>query len=107
MCFWKRWRQVRTRRRELIGLGVPRRQSIRHAKSRKGPWRMAKTIASGVGMTNAWLALQGVVSLKSLWAELAPLRRTAPVADPHAWWCEEGGPKGPSLPDFSTQFSPQ
>ena len=77
MCFWKRWRQVRTRRRELIKLGVPRRQAIRHAKSCKGPWRMAKTIASGVGMTNAWLALQGLVSLKSLWAELAPLRRTA------------------------------
>ena len=77
MCFWKRWRHVRTRRRELIKLGVPRRQAIRHAKSRKGPWRMAKTIASGVGMTNAWLALQGLVSLKSLWAELAPLRRTA------------------------------
>ena len=77
MCFWKRWRHVRTRRRELIGLGVPRRQAIRHAKSRKGPWHMAKTIASGVGMTNAWLEQQGVVSLKSLWASLAPLRRTA------------------------------
>jgi RNA-directed DNA polymerase len=35
---------------------------------------MAKTIASGVGMTNAWLADQGVLSLKTLWAELAHLR---------------------------------
>jgi RNA-directed DNA polymerase len=74
MCYWKRWRHIRTRRRELIGLGVPRRQAIRHAKSRKGPWHMAKTIASGVGMTNAWLELQGLISLKSLWARLAPLR---------------------------------
>jgi len=74
MCYWKRWRHVRTRRRELIGLGVPRRQAIRHAKSRKGPWHMAKSIATGVGMTNAWLALQGLISLKSLWASLAPLR---------------------------------
>jgi hypothetical protein len=38
---------------------------------------MAKTIASGVGITNAWLAEQGVLSLKSLWAELAQLRGTA------------------------------
>jgi RNA-directed DNA polymerase len=74
MCYWKRWRHVRTRRRELIRLGVPRRQAIRHAKSRKGPWHMAKTIASGVGMTNAWLEQTGVLSLKSLWAKLAPLR---------------------------------
>ncbi len=34
-------------------------------------------IASGVGMTNAWLAAQGVLSLKTLWAELAHLRPTA------------------------------
>jgi len=54
-----------------------RRQAFRHAKSRKGPWHMAKTIASGVGMTNAWLQDQGLVSLKSLWAKLAPPRRTA------------------------------
>ena len=28
-------------------------------------------------MTNAWLQAQGLVSLKTLWAHLAPLRRTA------------------------------
>lgn len=73
-CYWKRWRHVRTRIRELMALGVPRRQAIRHGISRKGPWHMAKTIASGVGMTNAWLAAKGVLSLKTLWAELAHLR---------------------------------
>ena len=77
MCYWKRWRHARTRSRELMRLGVPRRQAIRHGKSRKGYWHMARTIASGVGLTNAWLQAQGLVSLKSLWAELAPLRRTA------------------------------
>jgi RNA-directed DNA polymerase len=73
-CYWKRWRHVRTRRRELIALGVPPRQAARHARSRQGPWHMAKTIASGVGMTNAWLQEQGVLSLKTLWATLAHLR---------------------------------
>jgi len=38
---------------------------------------MAKTIATGVGPTNAWLEAQGLPSLKSLWAQLARLRRTA------------------------------
>ena len=38
---------------------------------------MAKTIASGVGMTNASLHDQGLVSLKSLWVKRAPLLRTA------------------------------
>jgi len=77
MCYWKRWRYSRTRRRALIRLGVPRRQAIRHARSRKGPWHMAKSIATGVGLTNSWLADQGLLSLKTLWAQLAPLRRTA------------------------------
>ncbi len=77
MCYWKQWRRPRKRRRELIRLGVPIRQSIRHARSRKGYWHMSKTIASGVGLTNAWLVEQGLLSIKTLWAELAPLRRTA------------------------------
>ena len=77
MCFWKRWRHARSRSRELMRLGVPRRQAIRHAKSRKSYWHMAKTIASGVGFTNAFLAELGLLSLKHLWNELAPLRRTA------------------------------
>ena len=74
MCYWKQWRRPRKRRRELIRLGVPIRQAIRHARSRKGYWHMSKTIASGVGLTNAWLAEQGMLSMKTLWAELAPLR---------------------------------
>ena len=77
MCYWKQWRRPRKRRRELIRLGVPIRQAIRHARSRKGYWHMSKTIASGVGLTNAWLAEQGMLSMKTLWSELAPLRRTA------------------------------
>lgn len=58
----------------VIRLGVPRRQAIRHARSRKGYWHMAKTIATSVGLTNPWLAEQGLLSIKTLWAELAPLR---------------------------------
>jgi RNA-directed DNA polymerase len=74
MCYWKQWRRPRRRREMLIRLGVPRRQAIRHARSRKSYWHMAKTIASGVGLNNAWLAEQGLLSMKTLWAELAPLR---------------------------------
>ena len=68
---------LRKRLRNLLALNVPRRQAIRYGKSRKGLWHMAMTIASGVGMTHAWLAEQGVLSFKSLWAEVADLRGTA------------------------------
>jgi hypothetical protein len=33
-------------------------------KSQQGRWHIAKTIASGVGMTNDWLATQGAMSQK-------------------------------------------
>ena len=74
MCYWKQWGRPKRRREMLIRLGVPRRQAIRHARSRKSYWHMSKTIASGVGLTNAWLAEQGLLSLKTLWAKLAHLR---------------------------------
>jgi hypothetical protein len=67
---------VRKRLRHLLAMNVPRRQAIPR-KSRKDRWHMAKTKTSGVGMTNAWFAEQGVLSLKSLLAELAHLRGTA------------------------------
>jgi hypothetical protein len=38
---------------------------------------MTRTTANRVGMTNDWLASQAVLSLKTLWAELAHLRGTA------------------------------
>jgi hypothetical protein len=38
---------------------------------------MAKTIASGVGITNAWVAEQGVLNLKTLRAKLAHFLETA------------------------------
>lgn len=46
---------------------------------------MAKTIANGIGMTNAWLREQSTLSLKMLRADL---RRFAepPDADPHVTW---------------------
>ena len=69
---------------------------------------MAKTIASGVGLTNDWLASQGVLRLKTLWAELAHLRGTAAALlcveptrpDRHARWCEEGARKQVALLDY-------
>jgi hypothetical protein len=99
-------------RRSVYQMTTSREQAIRirHGKSRKGPWHMAKTIASGVGMTNDWLASQGVLSLKTLWAELAYLRGTAAAhlcveptrPDPHARWCGEGARQRASLPDYVT-----
>jgi RNA-directed DNA polymerase len=67
MCYWKQWRRPRTRMRELIRLGTHRRTAIVTGRSRKGYWRLSRTMATQTGMTNAWLTQQGLVSIRELW----------------------------------------
>jgi RNA-directed DNA polymerase len=67
MCYWKQWRRPRTRIRNLLNLGTGKRQAILTGLSRKGYWHLAKTLATQTGMTNRWLAQQGLLSIRDLW----------------------------------------
>lgn len=77
MCHWKQWRFTRTKIRHLIALGTSKRDAIMTASSRKGYWRLSKTLATHTGMTNKWFDSQGLIRLRYRWGDLAPLRRTA------------------------------
>jgi RNA-directed DNA polymerase len=67
MCYWKQWRWARTKVRNLLALGTHRRQAIMTAISRKSYWHLSKTLATQSGMTNEWLATQGLLSVRHLW----------------------------------------
>jgi len=67
LCYWKQWRWCKTRIRNLLALGTGRRHAILTGLSRKGYWRLSKTLATQTGMTNEWLAKQGLVSIRDLW----------------------------------------
>jgi RNA-directed DNA polymerase len=45
------------------------RSAIRAAMSRKGYWHLARSLATQVGMTNAWLKQQGLTSIRELWMQ--------------------------------------
>lgn len=77
MCYWKQWRHARTKVKNLVALGVSLDMAIKHAISRKKYWRMSRTPALRIAMTNKWLQQQGLVSLKHIWYERASLRGTA------------------------------
>jgi RNA-directed DNA polymerase len=70
MCYWKQWRYVRTKVRNLLKLGTHPGVAIPMSLSRKGPWRCARTMATQTGMTNQWLKDQGLVSVKELWVNI-------------------------------------
>jgi RNA-directed DNA polymerase len=67
MCYWKQWRLTRTKVRPLLALGTDVRSALRTALSPKGYWRLARTLATQVGMTNEWLQSQGLLSISALW----------------------------------------
>ena len=56
--------------RELLKLGTYLKTAIFVAISRKGPWHLARTLATQTGMTNQWLKEQGLVSVKELWVNI-------------------------------------
>jgi len=69
---WKesKRRKTRTKVRELFKLGTFKREAILTALSRKGYWRLARTLATHTGMTNRWLKEQGLISVKELWVNI-------------------------------------
>jgi len=73
-CIWKTWRLPRTRVSQLKQLGIKHEDALGFGCSRKGPWRLAKTSGLQRGMSNQWLADQGLFSLLERWSELAPKR---------------------------------
>jgi RNA-directed DNA polymerase len=70
MCYWKQWRRPRTKIRNLRKLGTSMKAALDVGLSRKGPWRLARTLATQTGMTNQWLKDQGLVSVKELWVKI-------------------------------------
>jgi RNA-directed DNA polymerase len=70
MCYWKQWRRPRTRIGNLLKLGTSKRHAILTGISRKGYWRLSKTLATHTGMTNEWLEQQGLLSIRQLWMKV-------------------------------------
>jgi len=70
MCYWKQWRRPRRRIRELIKLGVNKRDAIRLGLSRKSYWRLSKTLATNSGLSNAHFDKIGLISIRTLWCKI-------------------------------------
>ena len=70
LYFWKQWKQPRTRRRQLLALGIPREEVHLATRSRKGYWRMSSNSLLQRALTNRRLHEQGVPDMRTLWITL-------------------------------------
>ncbi len=70
MCYWKQWRRPRKRIRELIKLGVNKREAIFLGISRKSYWRLSKTLATNCGLNNKHFQQIGLISIRTLWCKI-------------------------------------
>ncbi len=74
MCYWKQWRYVRTRVRNLLKMGAHPNVAIPMIFSRKVHWKCARALAAQNGMANQWIKDQGLLSVKELWENIRKFR---------------------------------
>ncbi len=70
LYYWKQWKQPRTRRRNLIALGINPGRVHLASRSRKGYWRMSQNSIVRVALNNRWLEEQGVPDMRAIWTVL-------------------------------------
>lgn len=63
MCFWKQWKKISTKYKNLMKLGANKQKAWEHANTRKGYWRTAKSPILSTTITNRRLKKAGLISL--------------------------------------------
>ncbi|MCU7806232.1 MAG: group II intron reverse transcriptase/maturase [Candidatus Thiodiazotropha sp. (ex Lucinoma borealis)] len=66
-CYWKQWRKVKTKVRNLLKLGVKQKLAVFCGMSSKSYWHSSKTEGINKGLSNKYLKDLGLVSLKEKW----------------------------------------
>ena len=70
MCFWKQWKKVSTKYKELQKLGIPKGKAWEWANSRKSYARVARSFIMCRAMNNARLKEKGLISLSTQYAKV-------------------------------------
>lgn len=59
MCYWKRWKKIKTRYENLCKLGIDKYKAWEYANTRKGYWRISNSPILARALTNERLKKQG------------------------------------------------
>jgi len=66
LCYWKQWKQVGTRVKQLIRLGVKPNKAYWWANTRNGYWRTVHSPILTTALNNAFLKKEGLLCLKDI-----------------------------------------
>jgi Retron-type reverse transcriptase len=77
MCYWRMWKRAKRRYLNLRKLGAKHKEAAGFARTSKGYWRVARHLGHKAGMTNEWLANEGLIEIKQQWWNVKFLRITA------------------------------
>ena len=70
MSYWKQWRKVRTKVRNLARRGVPLNNAIACGMSSKSYWRNSKTYWINFALSDKYFEESGLISLRDKWVDI-------------------------------------
>lgn len=62
-CIWKQWKLPRTRRKNLVKLGMDKYKAYQYSNTRKGYWRISSSPILSKTLTNKYLEEIGYISI--------------------------------------------
>jgi len=68
MCYWKQWKKIKTRHRNLVSMGVKNSKAWKFANTRKGYWCIAGSPVLSQTLTNEYLESLGLVSIVEIYS---------------------------------------
>lgn len=70
MCYWKRWKRIKTKHDNLVKLGVENHKAWEYANTRKGYWRISRSPTLSTALSNEKLKKQGFPSITERYLEV-------------------------------------
>ena len=65
MCYWKQWKKIKTKWKNLVRLGIEKGKAWEYANTRKSYWRIADSFVLSKSLTNRYLEKEGFETLTS------------------------------------------
>lgn len=69
-CIWKQWKLPRTRRKNLIKLGMDKYKAYQYSNTRKGYWRISSSPILSKTLTNKYLEEIGYMSISKRYLQV-------------------------------------